>query len=144
MPTDPLDVPPGSLTLEAITDLLDSGGVPAGVTGDIQLNNGGAFGNASAVFPGTVLEIDSNENLVIDLSANEGGMLFAGGAFIADVTGNLDFESTGGDVTFQSSGGGVTLQGTQVQVAAIGGNVTIGSDNGTLIITEAGAVTLVK
>lgn len=120
------------------------GGMPAGATGDVQFNNGGAFGNANDVFSGAVLEIDGSENLIIDLSSGGGGVVFTGGAFIADVTGNLDFESTGGDVTFQSSGGGVTLQGTQVQVAAIGGNVTIGSDNGTLIITEAGAVTLVN
>jgi hypothetical protein len=142
MPTDPLDVPPGSLTLEAITDLLDSGGVPAGVTGDIQLNNGGAFGNASAIFPGTVLEIDSSENLIIDLSANDGGMLFTGGEILASTVGNMQFESDSGDVTFQASDGNAILQGAGVQVGAIGADVSISSDNGALSIAEDGTISL--
>src|ERR1700743_3660787 len=61
MPTDPLDIPQGSLTLEAITDLLEAGGGdPGGSLGDAQFNNGsGIFANADGVSPGDVFNLQS-------------------------------------------------------------------------------------
>lgn len=145
MATDPLDVPPGSLTLEAITDLLKGGGgtPPGGATGDIQLNNGGVFGNANDVFPGAVLEIDATENFIIDLSSGGGGVLLTANALIASTVGNVQFESSDGDVTFQTFSGSVVLQGTEVQIGAVGADVVLSADNGGISIEEAGAILIV-
>lgn len=85
MPTDPLDVPPGSLTLEAITDLLEGGGsAPAGAAGDIQFSNGdGAFADAAQIASGCEANMDASGNLNV-----------------ASASGSMDFTAAGGSVAF--------------------------------------------
>lgn len=105
MPTDPLDVPPGSLTLEAITDLLDSGGsAPAGVTGDLQFNKGdGTFADADEIASGALASLDDSGNLTF---AGTGNI-----TFVAELA-NLSFEAndqyTAGATTIQLNAGGDT------------------------------------
>lgn len=96
------------------------GGVPAGATGDVQFNNGGAFGNADSISPGSTVSIDSDVgNLHITLS--NGSMLFSGFSADFHAVGNISFESDEGDVSFTASNGNYQVTGDGFSISVLSG-----------------------
>ena len=129
MPIDPLDIPPGSLTLEAITDLLEGGGgtPPGGATGDVQFNNDGVFGAANDVAAGCSINLDTffGSGLAVDIV--NGGVFFtsdldfdviADAASFECTSGNMQFMTDSGDIDFNSSGNSTLQAANQVQLNA--------------------------
>jgi hypothetical protein len=106
------------------------GGVPAGATGDVQFNNGGAFGNADSIFTGAIVNLDSNSNLIIDFSVAGGGLLFTVGSSDIHAAGNVSFESDQGDVSFTATNG-------NYQVSGLGFSISVFSGEGASIDTSS-------
>lgn len=125
MPTDPLDIPPGSLTLEAITDLLEgSGGTPGGDDTQLQYDNAGEFGGIaeSAYIPDEVFQLATvSDNFQIIFATGP-----SGNNFLAVTPSGIDFEADepAGTVSFQANES-VTLKAVNADVTATAnGNVS--------------------
>lgn len=130
MPTDPLDVPPGSLTLEAITDLLDGGSAPAGATGDLQFNSGGGtFADADALSSGALASLDSSGNLTI-----------------ASISGNLSFTAATKNINFSAND--EYIAGATKIIFNAGGDTTLVLDSSvnpeTIVLDSDLSNTLIK
>lgn len=107
------------------------GGSPSGSSGDLQLNNSGAFGTATDIIGGSAININSGVlNLTggIGLTVTNGPVLFnvgAAGNIVLRTNGVIQIDSNGGNVligtTFSS---GVTLGGASSNIAFYGGTRT--------------------
>lgn len=137
MATDPLSVPPGSLSLEAIELLLEGGGgsgIPAGSTGDVQFNNAGAFDAA----PGGLFSYDpaSGSTQIITTSGLTGMALEVPGPGQPEAIQILaqDSSSGGGTIAIESAGQmSFAASGMDFDVAS-GGALSIATENANEII----------
>lgn len=96
-------------------------GTPAGSSGDIQFNANGVFGNANSLFTGAIVGLDSNSNLIIDLSIPTGGLIFTVNSSDIHAAGNISFESDQGDISFTASTGRFNANGAGATFTATSG-----------------------
>lgn len=103
------------------------GGVPAGATGDVQFNNGGAFGNADSVAAGCSINLDTFVGSGLSVTIVNGGVTFtsdldfgviASAASFECTGGNMQFTTDSGDIDFNSAGTSTIQANSQVQLNA--------------------------
>jgi hypothetical protein len=136
MATDPLDVPPGSLQLQAIELLLEGGGgggIPGGATSQLQYNNAGAFGGVaeSTYVPASHLLTIADPNLDFEVFS---GPAEQNGIIVSD-----------GGLTVQAGESGSFIQlnaDSDIDVSSSNGDFNLSSANGGIEISNAGTVLL--
>lgn len=80
-----------------------SGGVttnPAGIQGDLQLNNNGVFGTANDVWPGASINFDLNIGSGLSVNLPVGGVTFQSQLGFDAIASECTFEATEGNVQF--------------------------------------------
>src|SRR5580658_103912 len=139
MAVDPLSVPPGSLTLEAITDLLagGGGGAPGGSDMQLQYNNGGEFGG--------IAESIYVAGAGLNIGAPGCGIGLAGGPTEAD-----DIAILAGSIEIQALESAATLAveaDSDIDVTSNNGGFNIAANRGSFnsnglleFISTAGAI----
>jgi len=125
------------------------GGTPAGSTGDVQFNNGGALGATTLFYSaatGNLVLTDTTESVsnVTGAMVIRGGLGVAGNVYANTIYTTTGIRWAGNGVAFSSGGGGSTPGGSDTQVqfndggSALGGSsgFTFNSTNGNVTVTS--------
>ena len=128
-PLDPLDVPPGSLSLAAatvISDAIDSASTPPGGSdGDLQFDNAGQFGNAGSLNSGDIANaIGGNLLLNFANGVEIGGDAAGDNSFSVNGVTGISLEAN------NASAGAVDISGKNLSVSASNGMTFNGGPNG--------------
>jgi hypothetical protein len=123
------------------------GGTPAGATGAVQFNNGGALGATSLVYDsasGNILLTDTTESVsnVTGAMVIQGGLGVAGNVYANTIYTTTGIRWAGNGVAFSSGGGSSTPGGSDTQIQYNSGGTTFAGSSGFTFNSTNGNVTV--